>query len=855
MEPKAEGAACANCPLRNRPMVPTYVPKESFDGTLFVGEAPGHVEVRRQIPFVGPSGRFLDREYAKVGGKPEQAARTNVVLCHPEDNATPSETSIRCCSGRLQREIAELDPKRIILLGKQAAKGLGTINGTQYDEGVWNGNAMAVVHPAFVLRDPRAGYQRFARAIERACRPPNASATVIEDSLKTEPEVIVLHTFDELKQCLDQFDGDWISFDIESNQTMWFDRMFPEIQHKKNVKGADLGEQWRGDPVLCLTFTNRVDLGYIIPDYLLYDCPAAIPVINEWFKRNKTIAHNGKFDLLFLRAIGVIDAHVDVDTILLHYALDENKGTHGLKELGQLEYGMANYEDELVTPYLRNQNDWYSKIPEDKLYLYAVWDVCLTLALAQRFKQRAVRQNLWKQPFNRVYMPAHRMLTNVEQRGVRVDIPYLQLWRTRLADRSERIRKELAHYAKNESFNPLSPPQMKQLLFHTLGLPVTQITRTNGGRSFTKEGSTGREGLAQLKGMHPAVELVGEYRTCRKMLRSYVENLLYYCDTDGRVHTSYIPFGTVTGRLSSRNPALQQIPRGGSFYGKIIKAAFIPSKGCALIDADYAQAELRVFAAVTGDPFLLNVYANDLDLHHEVMIALFGPAEAMDAYQLKQNRYYAKVYNFGWAYGASVELLVQLFGNREVAEAINARYEANMAVAAAWRTNQVALSKRQGYVESRTGRRRRNIYGDLGGPEAINSPIQSGASDCTLLSAERLDREGHQVLLLVHDNIVAEAPERDAIELQGYVGRVMREEAAAIYPEVKWAADVDEPKDRWMKMPKDIEIKEWLEAGDRIGSDLDGLEDAGLISDTLLEEQHANATSLSAGQPEAALSS
>lgn len=790
---KAPNAHCETCPLREQPCAPTYVPEE-YGGTLFVGEAPGFDEAVAGKPFVGRSGQLLARSYDKVGGSWAQAARTNIVLCRPPGNRTPTTVEIDCCADRLKADIARLKPTKLVTVGTPAREQITHMGDVPVKEGIWQENTIGIVHPAFVMRQP-GSMSRFRRGLERVVQGPGGDTQ--GTSLLQQPDVTVLTTYHQLAAVLDSIeDQSWVAYDLETNQTRWYTRRF------------GTGEGYRADSILCLAFTTGIGYGWLVPIYLIYDCPAVKPLLTTFFARVRTVTHNGKFDLQFLRSVG-ITSHIDLDTMVMHYTSDETPNTHALKPLVQAEFGVPDYEAQLIARYLRNKGDFYSRIPEGPLYLYAVWDVCSTLALAMKLKTELVRQGMWARPFQSLMMPGFRMLANVEYRGVRVDVPYLLLWKERFEARAAYLKSQIVAYTGRSEFNPGSPPQMRWLIFQHLGLPITEPVPQSSGRGMTKRGSTSKDALKQLKGQHPVIDLIGEYRTCLKMLKTYIVGMLNYADENDRVHTSYSNTTTETGRLASRGPALQNIPKGRTLYGQIIRAAFIPSEGCVFIDADYAQAELCVFASETRDPFLINVYEQGLDLHEQVVIAQWGPVEAMTPMEYENRRFIAKIFNFGWAYGGGASMLTNVVPDHAAAQAFVNQYEANMPVAAQWRKQQGLLAQRQGYVQARTGRRRRNLNGMLKPTEAINSPIQGGASDCTVESAIRLDNEGKAIVLLVHDQLVAEARIEDA-ECEGaYLAEVMAEEAHRIYPEVPWKADY-KIKKRWAKELTDEEAAQWI---------------------------------------------
>lgn len=817
-KPKTSCARCERCPLYDRPFVPTYVPEGHVSGgMMFVGEAPGAEEVRKGIPFIGPSGQLLQSEYEKVGGKYEAAIRTNAVLCRPRETATggwtPPDAAIAACAPRLRNELKLLQPDSIVTLGKVPARIMSVLHGKQIEEGVLVDNIIGAPHPAFILRK-RTELPRLQRVLRRIMGKEDKNS--LDVLLREEPEVVVINTLPQLREVTRGITSeDWVAFDIETNNLNWYDKPYLTPKGGSGNEGGTVA-----DSILCLSFTTGVGYGWVVPDYMIYDTPGVKEELSRFLMSVQTVAHNGKFDTIFLRANG-IESHVDIDTLALHYALDETPGTHGLKDLAQAFYGVPDYEDKLIKPYMKSKNDDYSKIPEEHLFKYAVWDVCATLALAMRFKSSLMRQHgipgipLWEQPVKSFYMPTLNTLTEIEWTGIMVDVPSLQFWKERFRDRADIIKRKLGDIAGNSKFNPGSSIQCQKLLFEDLGLPITRSTitaRAAASQAKFKDGSTGRVVLeAQLKGAHPAVDMIIEYRQLEHKISAYFDNLLENCDRNHRVHTQYLLQGTETGRLSARFPALQTIPRATSLEGRILRSCFIASPGMVFIDADYDQAELRVFAALTMDPFLLKVYEDERDLHNEVVISMYGPKEDMDEYVYKERRMAIKMFNFGWAFGAGLERAKQILPDPVAAEEFYNRYEAQMPVAAAWRRRQTALADNPGFVVSRTGRKRR--FPEKGyGPEAINAPVQVGASDCTIASAQRLVRENHRVLLLVHDELIAEVPYANREPMLKYVEEVMAEEGARLFPEVKWNAD-GKWTDRWAKQLTDQEVNDWMKSG------------------------------------------
>jgi DNA polymerase I-like protein with 3'-5' exonuclease and polymerase domains len=222
---------------------------------------------------------------------------------------------------------------------------------------------------------------------------------------------------------------------------------------------------------------------------------------------------------------------------------------------------------------------------------------------------------------------------------------------------------------------------------------------------------------------------------------------------------------------------------------------------------------LRIFAAETGDPFMLDAFRRDMDFHDAVLESQYGAKETLNPRDQKQFRFYCKTFNFGWCFGGGVDMLVELMPNKKMAYEFVAKYERTMATAAAWRKKQAYQADRYGFVESRMGTRRRGYLGSLIGSEAINAPIQAGEMEISSKSAIQLNDEGYPIVLLNHDSLVAEVDEDKGEEAAAHVLEVMLNVAREQFPEVVWKADADPPKKRWLKAPSDEEIEEWLVKG------------------------------------------
>jgi uracil-DNA glycosylase family 4 len=792
---KHPAALCEHCSLFPHRFVPSSGPTDAK--YIFVGEAPGEEEVGAGRPFVGWSGKVLRAALEKVGIDENEAFLTNACLCRPPDNDIKSHMdALDCCLPRLIAEINEVEGAgnvdRLIATGKSGAESIAKAQGhvgkitITKERGRWSWPtahgridlpAMLTVHPAFVLRTPSV-YPLFETDLRRAKAGPQ------RHPLQTAPTVRVAWTEIQLLALLDEIeDGKWVCFDIETEQTTYFDR--PD-------KAAD--------KVLMIALAHRVDEAIIIPPFLYEQSIVGRRIIQSFFDRVKLTAHNGKFDWLFLMGLG-LQPHVDDDTMLMHYALCEVKGTHGLKQLATDLYGVEDYEAALIKRYLTSVNDNYGKIPFEPFAQYAGHDVCITLQLREDLEKRLKDEGLYEWPYRNVLMRANSALAWVEHWGILLDVPYVEHMRAMLEAEQQQYLAELREMSGRPELNPGSPVQLAKVIYDDLGFKPYEghfvPYRSTNKRAFELVG----QGLKD----HPFVLKLNQYRRVSKILSSYVNNMLGVVAADGKIHTSYLIHGTITGRLSAQKPALQTIPRGSDKYGSMIRGAFIAPPGKKLVFGDYSQAELRIWAADCDEHFMLDVFENDRDFHGEAAAKLFGPDYT------KEQRNYCKFFNFAYAYGGNDKSFAGHFQlPLEQASAFVREYERSMPAVKGWRQRVFREAKHRGYCQTRTGRRLRF---PLITPEsldevrkaAMNMPIQGMASDLTLMSLCEMVERGYKVVITVHDSIGVECDEADAEHVMKVLEEVMVKTGEQWVPEVKWRADC-EVLDRWTLRPDEDDV-------------------------------------------------
>ena len=376
-------------------------------------------------------------------------------------------------------------------------------------------------------------------------------------------------------------------------------------------------------------------------------------------------------------------------------------------------------------------------------------------------------------------LPLARVLTDMERAGFTVDVAGLQAFGAELSARAEAAQAEIYRLAGCE-FNVNSPKQLGDVLFNKIGLP--------GGKKTKTGWSTDAETLGKLRGESEIVDLVLEYRTLTKLVSTYVAGLSEAAGEDGRVHTTFLQTETRTGRISSREPNLQNIPVRTEL-GSNMRRFFRAADGCVLVDADYSQIELRLLAALSGDENMIAAFLSGNDFHRETAARVFGiPSEMVTP--LIRGR--AKAINFGIVYGMgaftlSKDLKITV---REAKEYIE-NYFATYPKVREWLDASVESAKATGYARTALGRRRR--LDGINGKNAVarnfeervamNMPVQGTAADVIKLAmvntAKRLADEGFKarLILQVHDELIVEAPEAEA----DAVGKLLKDEMENAY--------------------------------------------------------------------------
>jgi DNA polymerase-1 len=490
--------------------------------------------------------------------------------------------------------------------------------------------------------------------------------------------------------------------------------------------------------------------------------------------------HNIKYDVTVLTRAGAPVAGLAFDTMVAEWLANPASKNLGLKNLAwaRLKQRMTPITDLIGTG--RDQVTM-DRVPVARAAPYACADVDMTHRLVDVLKPELEEKDQWSL-FIDVEMPLIPVLAAMEMAGMRLDVPFLERMSEELAGRLGELERQIQEHV-GYAFNVNSTQQLSDALFETLGLSAQGIRRTKTGHY-----STAAEILERLCDQHPIIDLILEYRELAKLKSTYVDALPQMVNPDtGRLHTSYNQTGTVTGRISSSDPNLQNIPIRTEL-GRQVRRAFVAEPGWQLVGADYSQVELRVMAHISGDEGLLEAFARGEDIHATTAAAIMDvPLGDVTPNQ----RRVAKAVNFGLSYGQTAYGLARATGLTmpEAEDFIRAYFERFPKV-----RRYIDLTKakatRQGYVETLLGRRRyfpellpgsRASHTTRQAAErmAINAPIQGTAADIIKIAMIDLHRALRErglrtrMILQIHDELVVEAPDDEAESVKALMRQVM----------------------------------------------------------------------------------
>ena len=482
--------------------------------------------------------------------------------------------------------------------------------------------------------------------------------------------------------------------------------------------------------------------------------------------------HNLKYDWLVLRRAGVELAGVRFDTMIASFMIDPGKRSHALDALALEHFNVHLRSYQEVVGKGRAERSFAEVVVQDAAD-YCCADSDYSLRLRARFEPTLADHRL-EALFRDVEIPLIGVLVDMEWEGIGIDAAHFARVTTEMRGELAQLERAI-HREAGLDFNLNSTPQLRHVLFEKLQLPVLKKGKTGP--------STDADVLEELAAMgHAVPRLLLEYREVSKLLTTYLETLPQQVNPEtGRIHTSFNQIGAATGRLSSPDPNLQNIPVR-SARGEAIRRGFVPRPGHRFIVADYSQIELRLLAHLSGDPAFVEAFLAGGDIHRQTAAVIFGVApEAVTS----EERSRAKTINFATIYGQGPRALSQQLGiSFEEADHFISDYFVRFAGVRAFLDQTIASAREKGYVETIFGRRRYipelkdqnfNVR-KFGERTATNSPLQGSAADLIKVAMIRVGaalRAGYRakLLLQVHDELVLEAP---AAEVEG-VSRLVKE--------------------------------------------------------------------------------
>ena len=724
-----------------------------------------------------------DACFLKYGVTPKQFIDYQSILGDSADNVPGVKGIGKVGAEKLLKEYGTLDniyanvekikganQKKLIASKEQAymSKQLVTLRDDVFDEIDFEEYTMDVEHPFLNIYDELVKYEQNA-----VLRVLHAKNMVSDDEKKeaikrVEVQELQENTNIDFKATLitDEKKLKEVLADIENYEVVAFDTETTGLDYEK-------------DKLVGFSFCFDEGEAYYVPFAHFYLGVAdqitpelAKSAIKEIFKHN-VVGHNIKFDMHFVtKFLNDYSLKIYSDSMILAWLINPESAL-SLDKLSDklLNHTMVAFKDTV------KKGETFASVELEDACKYAAEDAFITLKLYNLFLQKLELQDaahLIKESMD-VEVPFIHTLLTMEQEGIQVDSTFLEEFLVEVKETLVELTKNIYELAGSE-FNINSTKQLGVILFETLALPVGKKTKTGY--------STDEKVLSGLVGKHDIIPKLLEYREVYKLYSTYIEPLLKLSkeDKNGRIHTSFVQTGTATGRLSSKNPNLQNIP-ARSKLGLKIREAFVAPEGKKLIGIDYSQIELRLLAHFSQDKVLVDAFKQDKDIHLQTAIALFGEEEAA------AKRSIAKTVNFGLLYGMGQKKLSETLGitTKEAKDIIEKYFESFPTVKRYFRSI-VERSKEYGYVETLLKRRRYFDYENATpmfkaayDRESVNSVFQGSASDLIKLSMNKIHKViqkenlNAKMLLQIHDELIFEVNADEAEALGKYFQEIMEE--------------------------------------------------------------------------------
>jgi DNA polymerase-1 len=771
---------CEKCPLNGQPRLASGDGIISDASYIFVGEAPGATEIAQNRAFIGRAGQLLRQTLIQIkAGILNDCYFTNTCLCRPPANKTPTQQAVDACKPRLQAELTTATNKIVIIaLGTTALNALLADNkltitaahGIPVYSEQYSCYVVATFHPAAVLRN--------GSLFRDLCNDIEFAITKVPKQKVDAVRVPSIH------KCINQRQ---VSLAIQYLQA--FTKVTALVC---DIETTSLNAQT--GKVLSVMMMADQQNAWVFTDDMM-----RLPIVKQFFEDRSILwaGHNAsQFDGQFLKAKYNIDWYPRFDTLLAHYTIDERQGSHGLKALAQRRFFADNYGIEMKAAMKAGTLD---QVDQNQLYAYQALDCYYTSQLIpELYNEMKVEHTITVH--DDILIPLSHAFRDIELRGAKLDIAYLQSLQRTLQNELTMHKEHLVEQAKiygMQKFNANSPKQVAELIYDHM--------------AFTsKQRDTDRASLAVLK-CDVADEIL-EYRAKAKLLNTYVDGLLQHVAADQRVHAEFLLFGTRTGRLSCQNPNLHNIP---SFMtSSIIKKAFVAtSNEWCIVTADFSQLELRIAAWLSKDQKLIDTFSEEgADFHRTVAAEMFNVPE-QDV--TERQRYIAKCVGFGILYGRSAKSLVEgwSLGKDPAADALIAgkwtvamaqdyinRFLHQFADLNDWIKAQRKRVLQDYYIETPFGRRRRFAFISSENVaevqrQAVNFSTQSTASDICQLALlkihQTVDPNDAFIILTIHDSIILEVRKAVLSRIIPVIRQIMQTYPEQLEPRVPLKVDID----------------------------------------------------------------
>ncbi|MGQ9617878.1 MAG: DNA polymerase I [Candidatus Aminicenantia bacterium] len=599
--------------------------------------------------------------------------------------------------------------------------------------------------------------------------------------LRTIFEALQFRTFLQELPKVESFEKDYRAI-LEEDELL---RLVSEIKNKKRVS-VDVETNTKshvGAEIVGVSFSVEHNRAYYLPLKHVYsgapeqiEKEKALKIIKDILEDDSIgkVGHNIKFDYIVFKENGIKIKNIVDDSMILSYLLDPNRRSHSLDELAMdyLSYKTTSFK-ELTEQEGKGTLDL---IDINKVASYSCEDADVALILADKLREK-IREEGLEKVYREIEIPLIEVLADMEIWGVKIDTEYI-------SEFSRFLEKELSELAikiyktAGLEFNINSPKQVAEILFEKLNLPA--IKRTTKGKDF----STDIEVLKELSSVHPVIPLILDFRILSKLKSTYCDSIYSLINPKtGRIHTSYNQAGTATGRLSSSEPNLQNIPIKTPI-GKRFRRAFISEKGFSFLSADYSQIDLRVLAHFSEDQVLVSAFRNGEDIHERTASEVFGNELIFSP---EERRRRAKIINFSIIYGTSAHSLSKELGvsYQQAQEFINRYFQRHRGVKN-FIENLIKEAEANLYVKTLFGRRRyvpelrssSKGVRNSGKRIAINSVIQGSAADLmkkAMIDVWKLIQEKglrSRLVLQIHDEMILECHDEELEFLKGEVKRI-----------------------------------------------------------------------------------